>query len=120
MNARDMQSVFRSLGFAELSTGEWLADDLSVCLIVHPVGMFVGWVDTAWPHPSEPVRQLKDVEHYSGPDPESVSQAVATCLAKRERALQTCQFCERTFTPGNMVDSQTCHGCASAHQSVVF
>jgi hypothetical protein len=75
-----------------------------------PLGAFVGWVDTAWPHPSTPVLRFQDVHHIPRPDAQPVEllHALEAVRAARTGARRTCQFCQAVDTPGRMHDNKTC------------
>jgi hypothetical protein len=59
-------------GFAEDQPSVWRDHNGEIVVAVHPLGAFVGWVDTAWPHPSIPVLTLQDVRHIPRSDAQPV------------------------------------------------
>jgi len=54
--------ALRRQGFTQTADGLWGDPGGEVAAAVHAAaGLFVGWIDAAWPHPATPVVWLRDV-----------------------------------------------------------
>jgi hypothetical protein len=119
-DSREIRAGLTSLGLTERRQDEWIDADESVCVVTRPSGVFVAWVDVAWPHPSTPVRQLQDVQHVATGNVQTIEQAINTVRRRRAAALRICRHCEQRFTPGHMIDEHVCQGCATQDLGVVY
>jgi hypothetical protein len=113
--------LLSACGFVE-QAGLWRDSEDQVAVAVHPLGLFVGWVDTAWPHPGNPVVYLQDVQHIPHADTQTAQllKAVQAAQTARAKALETCRRCRAVLTPGRMHDDKTCQSCAETTFGVVY
>ncbi len=112
-------------GFVQSPSGLWEDRERQVGVAVSPAGLFVGWLDVAWPTVSEPVVLLKDVVHLpvSAQDqelpPENLNETVASARRLWDSAVRKCRYCGELFVPGYMHDHETCMGCAERQHGLV-
>lgn len=98
----------------------WTDADGEVGAVLHLGGVLVGWIDVAWPSPSEPRPRLRDIVHL--PVPVVAGELAAElhrCRRAREARLGLCRSCGRRFVPGHMHENDVCQGCAVRHLGVV-
>ncbi len=90
---------------------------------VHPSGVFVGWLDVAWPHPATPATVLEGVVHVPTPLDEAPRAELRTALRRarkeRTRRLRVCSLCRESLVPGRMHAKDICQGGAGRHRGVV-
>lgn len=84
-------------------------------------GVFVATPHGVWSGPAamayEPRRQ-----EYIGREDLTVTGAaiVRKLLTSRRRSFQYCRYCFASTPPESRFSDNTCHGCASLHQGVVY
>jgi hypothetical protein len=116
-----IDGMLSACGFVEQG-GLWRDNEDEVAVAVHPLGLFIGWVDVAWPHPSIPVPYLQDVQHIPNSEAQAAQllEAAQATRSARAKALQTCRSCRGVLTPGRMHDDKTCQRCAETTLGVVY
>jgi hypothetical protein len=119
-----IEAWLSAASFGLSSDGFWASEDRRVGVAIHEAGVFVGWCDVEWPHPSSPRTVLRDVRHVI-PDEDSAKvaatlhDAVAMARALRGAAVCVCDVCGAECVPGHMHDRRVCQGCAERHLGVV-
>lgn len=90
-----------------------------VGVVETPAGLFVGWIDVAWPSPHSPVPCLRGVVHLPVPEDVDVGREIEKARRKRRRARRSCRFCGEENLPGHMSGPDVCQGCAERELGVV-
>lgn len=101
----------------------WTDSNREVGAAVHPSGVFVGWIDVAWPDPGTPAAVLRSVIHLPTPLDElprsDLCAAFRTARNERARRVRVCTVCGDSVVPGHMHDEHVCQGCAERDHGVV-
>lgn len=59
----EQELTLSAAGFEVDAEDLWRDGSAAVGAACGPFGIFVGWIDVAWPHPHEPRAVLRDVVH---------------------------------------------------------
>jgi hypothetical protein len=114
----DVRDQLAAAGFEERN-GLWRRGE-EVGAVATEAGVFVGWLDVAWPRLSTPESQLRDVVHLPPGrlDELKLTAALDRARERREAALRTCRYCGERCVPGHMHSEDVCQGCAERHLGV--
>ena len=120
----EIEAWLSTRSFAPAPGGLWESDDRHVAVALHEAGVFVGWCDVEWSHPSSPHLVLRDVRHVV-PDldqewiPTRVEDAITQARTHRAAAVLVCVSCGDEYVPGHMHDEHYCQGCAERELGVM-
>jgi len=119
----DVVAALREEGLSLGRPGIWTDPDQEVGVAVHVSGLFVGWLDVAWPHPTTPAAVLKGIVHVAEPRDERSRADLRAQLRRarkqRTRLLRVCSTCGESVVPGLMHEKDLCQACAERDRGVV-
>jgi hypothetical protein len=117
---QDVEPFLLAAGLTE-EHGLWRDAHELVGAVLSPVGVFVGWIDVAWPHPGMPEPRLRDVVHIPlGEIEDGARRAVERARRRADKGKRTCRYCGGRFVPGHMHSKDVCQGCAERELGVVY
>ncbi len=117
-----LEQVMAYLAAADFEEREglWIDREEEIGAAPTRTGVFIGWLDVAWPSPSSPVHELKDVVHLPLPGAaERLSRTIDSARAHARAELRECRHCRSQVTPGHMESDDVCQACAERQLGVV-
>lgn len=84
-------------------------------------GVFIAAPHGVWSGVAELEYQPRDQVYVGADDlPTRGTEVVKSLLTSRRRSFRYCRYCLRSTPPEERVADDTCNGCASRHEGIVF